>query len=373
MTNMNLAGERAQLLFVTNRAALTDRYSANAVDELFQAFEGQARLLDVNSSSAPEISGHIRGSIGDAPGVVLLGGYDVIPAQRTFCVPADSTARLQDDPEEGFVVWSDDIYGDIDADGLPDRPVSRVPDAGSLEFLAQCLNAPPFRASPPYGLVNKLRPFADEVFQSIQGSGSGSLQHSRPVNLRSMAPGHQPNWQGCRVGYLMLHGFSDNGALFQGQVDPNIQIDAFSPQDVPALDGGFVFAGCCWGALIADAAAVTPPGARPRTRMPNQSIALTALSCGAVAFIGSTGLVLSPATWDAGAAPTGDDYYCKPLHVAFWQRCAEGLPPAHALLEAKLDYFLGIPHPGASNLASDVQAAQEIKQFREMTCLGLGW
>ena len=372
MTQLNLTGTRKKLLFVGNPTALSAKYPGNGVGELLEVIKNQATLLEVNSSDPTDIAKNIRARVGRAAGVVLLGGYDVIPSRREFCVPPGSTAMSNDDPEDGFIVWSDDIYGDVNQDGLPELPVSRVPDAGSLTFLAQCLNAPDLRLSPPYALVNKLRPFADEIFRSIKDSASGNIQHSLPVKLRGLNP--KPDWEGNRVGYLMLHGFDDNGALFRGQRDRITNVDAFGLADVPALCGGFVFAGCCWGGLIVDTPAVNvPPKSAVRSRTPADSIALTVLSRGAVAFIGSTGLVKSPVAWDPDHANTGDNYYCKPLHAAFWRRCAEGLAPAQALLEAKLDYFVGIPHPGAPEDVSDVHVAHELKQFREMTCLGLGW
>src|SRR4051812_24183353 len=224
MTDLDLAGERAELLFVTNRSALTARYAAFAVDELFQAFVGKARLLDVSTSSALDAARQVREAIANEPGIVLLGGYDVVPPQRMFCVPCDSTALPKDDLNDGFVVWSDDPYGDVDGDGLPDRPVSRIPDAGSLEFLVQCLNAPALRPSSPYGLINRLRPFADEVFRTIEGAELGRLQHSSPINLRADALDRHPSWNTHRIGYLVLHGSSEDGAMFKGEVALGDQI-----------------------------------------------------------------------------------------------------------------------------------------------------
>jgi len=42
--------------------------------------------------------------------------------------------RLNDDADD-FLVWSDDGFGDIDGDRMPEIPVSRVPDGRTANLL----------------------------------------------------------------------------------------------------------------------------------------------------------------------------------------------------------------------------------------------
>jgi hypothetical protein len=64
---------------------------------------------------------------GQAKGVVLVGGYDVVPSQRVDVLDAELRGRMPADliarDRDGFVVWSDDVYGDREPDGVPELPV----------------------------------------------------------------------------------------------------------------------------------------------------------------------------------------------------------------------------------------------------------
>src|SRR3546814_15732065 len=80
-------------------------------------------------------------------GVVILGGYSVIPALSVDTLPPRirrqiETARPADPDTYG--VWSDDPYGDLAGRGAPALPVYRIPDggcgAGALNGLAAGAN-----------------------------------------------------------------------------------------------------------------------------------------------------------------------------------------------------------------------------------------
>ena len=96
-------------------------------------------------------------------GAAVIGGYDVVPAQRLDCLPPNIRARMSGsgDPDN-FIVWSDDCYGDRDGDrGLPEVPVSRIPDGHSPALVATALSTPPTLSTAARGVRNVARPFAE--------------------------------------------------------------------------------------------------------------------------------------------------------------------------------------------------------------------
>ena len=127
-----IAGGRRlpRLLFVTATAALErniGRSEARAALEMMRR-AGQA-LLEIKQPADP--FPEIRRAIGSAAGVVILGGYDVLPARRYDTLPAALRRKLtsNSDPDD-FVVWSDQAYGDVDGDELGELPVSGSLTAG---------------------------------------------------------------------------------------------------------------------------------------------------------------------------------------------------------------------------------------------------
>jgi hypothetical protein len=353
-----------KLLFVTDEGALAaETHDAAGVKKVLAGLP-LVLSVDAKAKTATQLAGDVRAWLAAHPGtegVVLVGGYGVLPAQRLGCIPAGLHVSLDYD-RDGFVVWSDDVYGDTDGDGAPELPVSRVPDAGSLAFLGRVLDAKAPAHGEPFGLRNKKRPFADDVFA---GLSKQKMQTSAPRK----APEVRPLWDGMPDAYLVLHGHPDEPGRFLGEDDAGGAVDALSPKSIPRLDGGVVFAACCWGALIVDTAAVdAKPGAPLKARTPETSIALRALDAGANAFVGSTALHYSPTDKVASARdPYG--YLGKPLHDAFFAARAKGRAPARALFEAKLEYAKGIPHL----LHSALETALDCKVMHEFTCLGLGW
>jgi beta-lactamase superfamily II metal-dependent hydrolase len=302
-------------------------------------------------------------------GVVIVGGYDVIPAVRLDVLSPDMRTALGTNTHgdaDNFIVWSDDPYGDKTGDGLPDLPVSRIPDGRDAELLLSAISATTSTGTLRYGIRNTMRKFADEVWRRVPGEGELAL--CAPLRSSDTAAFDL----GARDVYFMLHGSSADGRLFWGEQKPRRDleasgedgalVEAVRASQIPKEMAGIVFAGCCWGALtVKDLAGDSRDGV-PTPRVPEASIALSCLKAGALAFIGCTGSHYSPN--DSGGYAGG------PLQLSFWQRFSEpGTSPAEALFRAKIDYIAGLPH-GRTDL---FELAIERKTFREFTCLGLGW
>jgi beta-lactamase superfamily II metal-dependent hydrolase len=361
-----LAGGRPlpPLLFVTSSHALGPRIGTDAAARLVEALGRQgAALEDLPAESLTDAATAAR-SVQEAlrrrrdlQGVVLIGGYDVLPSQRFDALDPELRAAVQEevteDPDD-FLVWSDDVYADLDGNRFPELPVSRIPDGGSASLLWAALQAgPPSFERRRSGLRNSARPFAEQVFQRLPGPGD--LLASTPVRFDR----DPPQLAAERV-YLMLHGDHQDATRFWGEGEP---VEAVNVGLVPDAAGAVVFSGCCWGALPVVEPAVSAPLGEPVTpHNADSSIALRFLHGGANAFVGCTGAHYSPLK-----APFS--YFGGPLHEAFWSSLDAGQPPARALWEAKVAYLDKIPHgrPGTASRAI------EHKILRQFTCLGLGW
>jgi hypothetical protein len=289
--------------------------------------------------------------------VVLLGGYDVVPSQRVDALGEDLRdripPRLVERDRDGFIVWSDDVYGDREPDGVPELPVSRVPDArlGSF-FLSILTNAGIGRAG-KFGIRNRERPFAEAIYAAVSGDGpfQVSAPHGVAASQRQLAARDNI--------YLMLHGDYRNSTIFWGEGDEG-NTPAIDVSSLPSSGIGTAFAGCCWGALTVSEPAFLS-GDTPTPRMVERSMALSILKAGAKAFVGVTGIHYSPG--EEG------DFFGGPLHAAFWDEVRRGSPPALALFNARQAFVLDIPH-GRTALWN---LAVERKLYKQFTCLGLGW
>jgi beta-lactamase superfamily II metal-dependent hydrolase len=357
-----LAGGRTlpRLLFVTNRAALAGNVGAAEADGVLRAIAdaGQSlyELPDAATDAAAALA-CVRGELATRDGVrgvVLVGGYDVVPSQQRDCLPAALRAALgtTEDPD-GFIVWSDDGYGERDG-GQP-VAVSRVPDGRSADLLATALAAGDASRGPTRrGVRNVARPFAEEIFRQLHGPDA--LLVSQPTT-HDVAPALDAD-----LVYIMLHGDYLDASRFWGE-DTVDNVEAVNLTNIPAPGARVVFTGCCWGALTVDQPAQRAmPGTAPAPKAPNASIALRFLETGATAFVGCTGAHYSPTE-----PPYG--YFGGPMHEEFWRALANGAPPAEALLTAKAEYVRGFPH----GRRSEAQQAIEYKILNQYTCLGLGW
>jgi beta-lactamase superfamily II metal-dependent hydrolase len=351
------------LLFITDRQALSRNVGAREAVEVLRALEERgARIENVPHATAsrPELAALVVDLLArhdELEGVVLIGGYEVVPSVRLDALPPSIRAHVANhrDPDD-FIVWSDDAYGDRDGDGLPELPVTRVPDGRSAELLRAQLTPAAHGTSDRAGIRNVRRPFAEGVFADL--SGSNELLVSSPLTYDAH-PGAALTGQHI---YLMLHGDYVDASRFWGEGTPG-DSEAMNAENIPDVPGAVVLAGCCWGALITQTPASRVAQGRPvAPRTPEASIALTFLRRGARAFVGCTGAHYSPSVEPY-------DYYGGPLHRAFWIRIGAGTSPARALFEAKVEYLKGIPHgQGTWN-----GQAIEYKIWRQFTCLGPAW
>lgn len=367
---LNLANGRdlPRLLFATDRRELANRIGPAAVERLFVALEKASHVVvsDLRAKdSAAECARRVRDRVNesaeanrDVHGVVLLGGYDVVPSHRLDAIGAEVRDALSHSGDsDNFIVWSDDPYGDRDGDVIPELPVSRVPDGGSADLMFAALSTPGMVRAPRtrFGVRNQARPYAEVVFEGVPGGGD--LIRSGPTTVEQLPPDTRAD-----ATYLLLHGQANDATAFWGEEGGNFP-EAFNLDHVPAQFDGVLLTGSCWGALVVDRAAYRAPTMRPRGRRPDNSIALAYLQAGAQAFVGCTGSHYSPTV-----EPWG--YFGQPLHESFWRLVKDGASPAQALFEAKREYVAGLPHRKDATVRD---VAIELKILRQFTCLGLGW
>jgi beta-lactamase superfamily II metal-dependent hydrolase len=368
---LRLGGGRVlpKLLFVTSQARLARNIGQVATGELIQALAEQAAghwldlpaEVDTAEQAAAWLRPHLVGR--QIAGVVLIGGLDVVPAQRLDVLDAVARRALEQSQlisqdADAFIVWSDDLYGDVDGDTLPELPVSRIPDAHRADVVLAALQAPVFTADTRFGIYNLHRPFAQDVFPLVPGQ-IRSLEVSERCSPASIPP-----QTATGAVYYMLHGAEQDGSRFWGETQDGQPHEAVSIDNIPANAAGtVVFTGCCWGALTMVPPAVQAmPGIRLLHRGPKESMALAYLQAGATAFIGCTGSHYSPLS-------PPYNYFGKPLHDAFWVAIAAGNPPARALFIAKQTFAQQLPHGRTDPFGQAV----EVKTMRQYTCLGLGW
>jgi beta-lactamase superfamily II metal-dependent hydrolase len=366
-----VAGGRVlpKLLYVTCGTKLASNIGQMESEEVLRALAlaPGARVLDlpVNASEPEKVAELVRRAVvaGGVSGVVVVGGYDVVPSNRLDVLDAALRRRLVDtghagDDADDFLVWSDDHYGDDDGDGMPELPVTRIPDGRRADVLFAALQAAPQTTRPRFGVRNFMRSFAEGVFPSVPG------QRGELLVSETLSPEDVPTGAALGFVYFMLHGSARDGTRFWGETASGDSCDAFSIENIPAsAPGSIVLSGCCWGALTTSPpAARARPGVPLRPRGPEASLAVAYLKAGALAFVGCTGSHYSPL-----ARPF--DYFGKPMHDAFWTSLAKGRPPALALFEAKTEFAKRLPHGRTDPFSQAV----ELKILRQFTCLGLGW
>jgi beta-lactamase superfamily II metal-dependent hydrolase len=353
-----LAGGRAlpKLLFVTDPNRLAENVGPEVAAQALSLVETAGHKL-VRGSGTDLIASTRQAIEPSHKGVVLLGGYDVVPSQRVDVLDTNLRSQLSagliaNDPDS-FVVWSDDAYGDREPDGIPELPVSRIPDARFAPLFLTMLTNPGRSGTGRFGLGNNARPFASAIFNIIPGNQA--LLLSMPTGPAQLTPNviAKPNV------YFMLHGDYRNAAAFWGE-DASGATIAIDVNGLPSAGIGVAFAGCCWGALTVSEPAFLAQAA-PTPRMMERSMALLVLKAGANAFIGTTGVHYSP------SAVGG--FFGGPMHASFWTEIVAGHAPAEALFNARNAYLRDIPH-GRTSL---FDLAVERKIYKEFTCLGLGW
>ncbi len=361
VSSRRLGGGRPlpNLLFVTYRPRLENNVGAQeAADRLQLIGDAGKKLLEIRNPNSPfpEIRAELARGY---EGVVIVGGYDVLPAQRLDVLPASLRRQLGHNTSDldNFIVWNDEAYGDRDGDMQPEVPVSRIPDAKSPNLLISALAAGGDVAAPVrFGLRNSMRPFATGPFNLI--AGHAALLVSEPANPGTLGAGSAT---GTAV-YFMLHGSDIDATRYWGE-DQTGLIDGVNITNIPRAIGGVVFAGCCYGALtVMTSAAHAVPGQPLGVRTSGSSIALSYLHSGARAYVGCTGTHYSPSSKPY-------NYFGGPMHTAFLRRLMTGAAPAQAIFDSKLEYLQQMPHGQTSANGQGI----EFKILKQFTCLGLGW
>jgi beta-lactamase superfamily II metal-dependent hydrolase len=348
-----------KLLFVTNRPRLENNIGATEAANAIQLIRNAGQVLyEVQTQASPWAEVRLQLQREDFKGVVILGGYDVLPSRRLDVLPPSLRSQIgAGSDSDNFIVWNDEAYGDKDGDLFPELPVSRVPDAKSPRLVMNALTAGiPSGTNGRFGVRNIARPFAAAHYSLLPGTAS--LLVSEPTSPGSIGAGKAS----ANIVYFMLHGSDVDASTFWGE-DAQGTVDAANITNVPQVLAGVVFAGCCWGALTVDKrASLAAPGQPLGIRTSGQSIALSYLHAGVRAFVGCTGTHYSPTV-----APF--HYFGGPMHSAFFKRLVAGSGPAQALFDARIEYASGMPHGQTSNVGQAI----EYKIWKQFTCLGLGW
>ncbi len=249
--------------------------------------------------------------------LLILGDDSVLPFHRLAnpALDADET------------VLSDQPYGaHADAPLVPALGVGRLPDVG-LGLLLSALSAAADghrRLASGAGIAPAGGAFgysasvwkraARRVFEPI--GDPRTLRLSPPLSHREL-PAAGP--AGPRYRYYNLHGLEDAAEWF-GQLDPAFPADypgfpmALRPDDLAAAPGSVVFSEACYGAHI-------------QGRALHDSVALTHLARGSLAFVGATGVAYGGLDGPLVAADR--------LARDFWRGVDAGLSAGLALAGAK--------------------------------------
>lgn len=351
------------LLFVSNRALLTKNIGAQEASAALSMITAAGqRLIDVEPMTAPAQVKAALLSGSHIDGVVILGGYDVVPSFPTDVLDPEIRTKLgglvRGDHDQ-FTVWSDEIYGDTDGDRVGELPVSRIPDGRDAALVFAALSAGAPKIEERYGIRNIARPFAEDVWNGVVGKRklnvSEEFQSEQVVSAELSRSAN----------YIMLHGSDSDGRVFSGEFSGGGFPTALEADSIPETMQGIVFAGCCWGALVVSEKAVNAP-AIPSPRVPERSIALTCLRAGASAFVGCTGSHYS------GPSIDPDENFALVLHSAFWAAAIDrNFAAAPALFQAR--EFFSDYITMRSNGADPLYLARLLKNRGQFTCLGLGW
>lgn len=360
------------MIFVTSSEKLIKNIGQAETDKVIVHIKSipDTKLVDLPvMDNAAEAARQVRSYIEqNTKGIVIVGGYDVVPSLQLNILSDSLLKEIEDDPEsqgeewdvDEFIVWSDDIYGDVEGDLLPELPVSRIPDGKNPSLILTALKAPLPKMQDKYGVRNIKRPFAIDVFDKVPFAAGQLLEISESCSPKTIKG---QSVKGAL--YFMLHGHDHDATRFTGELGTKTgYFEAFDIYNVPEnCQETVVFTGCCYGALIAlPKADRKEPGMAVRSRTYEQSIALAFLNAGVNAFIGCTGAHYSPKI-------RNENFFGKPMHLSFWSNIQNGKVPAEALFEAKKEYATNIPH----GLSKAIYKAIEVKILHQFTCLGIGW
>jgi hypothetical protein len=249
--------------------------------------------------------------------VLILGDDGIVPFHRC----SNPT------PDGDDAVLTDQPYGArADALLLTDLAVGRIPDPGLPTLLAVLASAAaahrhrasggrPAMADSAFGYSASVwKRAARQVFDAV--GDPKALRLSPPLSQREVPV---PGATGPRFRYYNLHGLVDAPEWF-GQLDPAFPADypnypvALSPADLGDAPGSIVFSEACYGAHL-------------QGRAVEDSMALSCLAHGSLAFVGATGVAYGGLDGPLVAADL--------LALRFWQAIRAGASAGQALAHAK--------------------------------------
>jgi hypothetical protein len=202
---LRLASGRAlpKLLFVTNSSRLINNIGsteAAAAIKLIQ--DAGQQVYDVLTPASPWTEIRTQLANGEFKGIIIVGGFDVLPATRLDVLPPSLRSQVGSASDsDNFIVWNDEAYGAKNGDLSAELPVSRIPDAKSPRLVMNALTAgAPAATKGRFGVRNSARPFAIGPYSLLQGRAS--LLVSAPTKPSSLGAGNASG----DVVYFMLHG-----------------------------------------------------------------------------------------------------------------------------------------------------------------------
>jgi hypothetical protein len=102
-------------LFVTDPGALAARIGPAAASIVNAIRSAGYEVVTGSGVSLQQSTRALLNTRADIAGVVLVGGYSVVPAEILNTLPRELT-DLRIGELDDFTVWSDDGYGDRDGD-----------------------------------------------------------------------------------------------------------------------------------------------------------------------------------------------------------------------------------------------------------------
>lgn len=247
---------------------------------------------------------------------LFIGGHDLIPFHE---VPNPTH-------DEDNAILSDLPYASRGDDFLvPQRSIGRIPDAngdhgdflaGILERMVRYHEAQNgFEGSFGYS-ASIWRRASREVFRII--GDPDRMRVSPPIT----SDGLEQTWMKKHILYFNLHGSRETPNWY-GQRAPTDPPEfsefpvAIRPGNVPPLQRSCVYSEACYGAWI-------------KEKAPHESLALTFMAEGSIAFVGSTAIAYGPVEPPLGEADLLGKY--------FFEYVLRGIPFGESLRHAKIDF-----------------------------------
>jgi hypothetical protein len=247
---------------------------------------------------------------------LIIGGHDIIPLWE---VPNPA----HDDDLE---ILGDAAYASRDDDFLvPQRSIGRIPDTADAhdEFFAEVLQKTVQYHQGQHGFDKSFgysasiwKRASEAVFQII--GDKDKVRLSPPLSSDDL----DHAWLRKQLLYFNLHG-SKETANWYGQRAPEDPPGfaefpvAINPENVPALKRSCVYSEACYGGWIKD-------------KERHESMALTFMAQGSIAFVGSTAIAYGPIEPPSGEADLLGRY--------FFEYVLRGIPFGDALRHAKTDF-----------------------------------